>query len=114
MTAIPHRAEPVPQPIQDAPFETAQEEQAFEVSDWTVEQVDEKPRGAGGRAVLGWTLALLSVLWIAYTAWSAGRELANQPLTSPGIAQWVAVATGPLALMGLAWLIFGRTRRKEG
>jgi hypothetical protein len=113
MTATPHRAEPIPPPIQDAPFEAVQEEQAFDAGDWTVEQVEEKPQGAGGRAVLGWTLAVLAVLWIAYTAWSAGRELANQPLTSPGIAQWVAVATGPLALMGLVWLIFGRTRRKE-
>jgi len=113
MTATPHRAEPIPPPIQDAPFEAVQEEQAFDAGGWTVEQVEEKPQGAGGRAVLGWTLAVLAVLWIAYTAWSAGRELANQPLTSPGIAQWVAVATGPLALMGLVWLIFGRTRRKE-
>src|SRR5206468_12942790 len=27
--------------------------------------------------------------------------------------QWVAVAAGPLGLLGLAWLMFGRTRRKE-
>ena len=39
--------------------------------------------------------------------------LAGQPLSSPQIAQWVAVAAGPLALLGLAWLMFGRTRRKE-
>ena len=58
----------------------------------------ERPRGACG---------------LAYTAWSAGRTLAGQPLTSPAVAQWLAVAAGPLALLGLAWLIFGRTRRKE-
>jgi uncharacterized coiled-coil protein SlyX len=29
------------------------------------------------------------------------------------VAQWVAILTGPLALMGLVWLMFGRTRRKE-
>ena len=40
-------------------------------------------------------------LWLAYTAWSAGRALAAQPLSSPQIAQWVAVAAGPLALLGL-------------
>ena len=63
--------------------------------------------------VLGWALALLAALWLGYTAWSAGRALADQPLTSPAFAQWVAIAAGPLALLGLVWLMFGRTRRKE-
>src|SRR5688500_2354497 len=67
----------------------------------------------GGRQVLGWALAILALLWTGYTAWSAGRALADQPLSSPAIAQWVAIMTGPLALMGLVWLMFGRTRRKE-
>ena len=40
-------------------------------------------------------------------------HLAGQSLISPLIAQWIAVAAGPLALMGLVWLMFGRTRRKE-
>ena len=53
----------------------------------------------------------LAILWTAFTAWSAGRALADQPLSSPAIAQWVAILTGPLALMGLLWLMFGRTRR---
>ena len=42
-----------------------------------------------------------------------GRSLGGQPLSSPQIAQWIAVAAGPLALLGLVWLMFGRTRRKE-
>jgi uncharacterized phage infection (PIP) family protein YhgE len=67
----------------------------------------------GGRQVLGWALAIMALLWTGYTAWSAGRALADQPLSSPAIAQWVAILTGPLALMGLVWLMFGRTRRKE-
>jgi predicted nucleic acid-binding Zn-ribbon protein len=68
---------------------------------------------AGGRQVLGTGLAILAALWLAYCAWSAGRSLAGQPLSSPMIAQWVALAAGPLALLGLVWLMFGRTRRKE-
>jgi hypothetical protein len=63
--------------------------------------------------VLASALAVLAALWLAYSAWSAGRTLSGQPLSSPLIAQWIAVAAGPLALMGLAWLMFGRTRRKE-
>jgi hypothetical protein len=114
MTATPHRSEPIPQPFEDVPLDAvATEDAPFTVDDWTVEEPEERPKGAGGRAVLGWTLAVLATVWIAYTAWSAGRGLSGQPLTSPQIAQWVAVATGPLALLGLVWLIFGRTRRKE-
>jgi hypothetical protein len=117
MTAIPHRAADLPQPIAEAPLGAAPEEQqphaGFDESEWVMPEAEPRPDGAGGRAVLGWALALLAGLWIAYTAWSAGRGLAGQALTSPAIAQWVAVATGPLALLGLVWLIFGRTRRKE-
>ncbi|MCL6682397.1 hypothetical protein [Sphingomonas alba] len=115
MTATPHRAEPIPQPAEDAPIEAMAEHQDYSAQDaeWLAPQEEPQTRGAGGRAVLGWALGLLAALWLAYTAWSAGRELANQPLTSPAIAQWVAVAAGPLALLGLAWLIFGRTRRRE-
>ncbi|GAA4719796.1 hypothetical protein H9L13_08720 [Sphingomonas lutea] len=83
----------------------------FDQHVWAESQ--QEVRGAGGRQVLGTALAVLAVLWIAYTAWSAGGALAGQPLSSPAFAQWVAVATGPLALLGLLWIMFGRTRRKE-
>ena len=83
----------------------------FNTEAWTQEVAEE--RGAGGRTVLAWALALLAAAWLAYSAWSAGRYLAGAPLTSPVVAQWVAVAAGPLALLGLVWLMFGRTRRKE-
>jgi predicted nucleic acid-binding Zn-ribbon protein len=86
-------------------------EPSFDEEQWR-EQAHEE-RGAGGRQVLAIGLAILAALWLGYSAWSAGRTLAGQPLTSPLIAQWVAVAAGPLALLGLAWLVFGRTRRKE-
>ena len=114
MTATPHRAEPVQQPIEAASFHGPQPEApAVYDEEWSMPEEEPKPAGAGGRQVLGWALALLAVAWIAYTAWSSGRALGSQPLTSPAIAQWVAVAAGPLALLGLVWLIFGRTRRKE-
>src|SRR6476619_2147333 len=70
-------------------------------------------RGRGGRQVLAWTLTLLTILWIGYTGGAAGQALAGQPLSAPQVAQWLSIAAGPLALFGLAWLTFGRTRRKE-
>src|SRR5687768_7223308 len=84
---------------------------AFDRPAWTEQAMD--AHGASGRAVLAWALSLLAAAWLAYSAWSAGRYLAGAPLSSPVVAQWVAVAAGPLALLGLAWLMFGRTRRKE-
>ena len=117
MTPTPKRAEPLP-PADDA-AETNNllgnsvdfVEPSFEQDEWQHRTAEE--RGAGGRQVLAAALAVLAALWLAYTAWSAGRTLGGQPLSSPLITQWVALAAGPLALMGLAWLIFGRTRRKE-
>ena len=94
-------------PVQDAPLE-------LDDLAWTDSAPeDQTDSGAGGRAVLGSALIALAILWVSFTAWSAGRSLAGQPLSSPAVAQWVAVATGPLALLGLVWLMFGRTRRRE-
>ena len=114
MTAYPHYAERDPDapPAVDPVVPGAEPEPVmFDEMAWT-ESRDEQ-RGAGGRAVLGWALALLGAVWLGYTAWSAGRALAAMPLGSPAFAQWVASAAGPLALLGLVWLMFGRTRRKE-
>lgn len=117
MTPTPKRAEHLP-PADDAAEPTNLlassvdfVEPSFDHREWREQTAEE--RGAGGRQVLGGTLTGLAGLWLAYTAWAAGRSLAGQPLSSPQLAQWLAIAAGPLALMGLVWLIFGRTRRKE-
>lgn len=85
----------------------------FDQLQWEESRSDDSPATAGGRTVLATALIVLAVIWTGYTAWSAGRALGNGPLTSPALAQWIAVAAGPLALLGLAWLVFGRTRRRE-
>src|SRR3982751_819830 len=86
-------------------------EPSFDQEQWAESRAEE--RGAGGRQVLGTLLAVLAAAWLAFSAWSAGRSLGGQSLSSPAFAQWIAVAAGPLALLGLVWLMFGRTRRKE-
>ncbi|MGI8931849.1 MAG: hypothetical protein ACR2FK_05665, partial [Sphingomicrobium sp.] len=93
--------------------DSSSEASLFDQLSWTARREEEEIASAGGRIVLGWALAVLALLWTGYSAWSAGRVLADQPLTSPAVAQWIAILTGPLALMGLIWLMFGRTRRKE-
>ncbi len=92
---------------------TQVESPAFDQLRWDESRAEGDVHAGGGRAVLGYALIVLAVLWVGYTAWSAGRALAAEPLSSPQIAQWVAIAAGPLALLGLVWLMFGRTRRKE-
>src|SRR6476661_1768354 len=117
MTPTPKRAESLP-PADDAAdtnnlLSNSVDfvEPSFDQDQWLERTAEE--RGSGGRQVLAGALAMLAALWLAYAGWSAGRALGGQPLTSPLIAQWLAIVAGPLALMGLAWLIFGRTRRKE-
>ena len=87
----------------DAPME-----QVAEYSQAAVEA----DAGAGGRQVLGWSLTVLAALWLGFAAWSAGRALGSA-LSAPALAQWLAILAGPLALLGLVWLLFGRTRRRE-
>jgi archaellum component FlaC len=117
MTPTPKRADQLPQSGDSAePIELLSAaadfvEPSFDQEQWLHQTSEE--RGAGGRQVLAAMLSILSIVWLAYSAWSAGRTLSGQPLSSPLIAQWISVAAGPLALMGLAWLMFGRTRRKE-
>ena len=62
--------------------------------DWLAEAEAPSEPGAGGRAVLGWTLGLLSAAWIGFAAWSAGRSLGAGPLSPPAIAQWLAILAG--------------------
>jgi hypothetical protein len=117
MTATNPRANQPPSiadhPMQGDDGESATFHPGFDQVHWEEAEAETGANNAGGRAVLGGALILLGVVWTAYTAWSAGRALALQPLSSPAIAQWVAVAAGPLAVLGLVWIMFGRTRRKE-
>ncbi|WP_395623031.1 hypothetical protein [Sphingomonas daechungensis] len=115
MKPNPQSAESQPTSLRDyvsPPVET-EISGGFDPYAWRESEAESDFRGAGGRQVLGSALVVLAALWVGYIAWAAGRALANEPLTSPSIAQWLALATGPLALLGLCWIMFGRTRRKE-
>ncbi|HET9811338.1 MAG TPA: hypothetical protein VFP53_06530 [Sphingomicrobium sp.] len=103
-----------PEPETDAvDYGESQEAAGFDQLQWDESRAEDNPATPAGRTVLATALIVLAVAWTAFTAWSAGRALGGAAPSSPAIAQWIAVATGPLALLGLAWLVFGRTRRKE-
>ncbi len=86
---------------------------AFDAVEWEETRAELEDAGAGGRLVLGTALLALALLWIGYSAWGAGRSLSTEALLSPAVALWIAVSAGPLALLGLIWIMFGRTRRRE-
>lgn len=119
MTARPERAAEALPPLEltsvetDPAFERAEAESHFPEEQFTAAADQPREDGAGGRLVLGWALVGLATLWLAFAAWAAGQSLAGRPLDSPAVAQWLAIATGPLALLGLGWLLFGRSRRRE-
>jgi archaellum component FlaC len=116
MSATQPQSAPAQQPEPENPAVDSEDSApaiGFDPVQWSETRAESEPATPGGRTVLATGLILIAILWTAYTAWSAGRALGGAPLTSPAIAQWVAVATGPLALLGLVWLMFGRTRRKE-
>ena len=116
MTAIrPYAASPE-EPVAEVPparSDTAAPAESFDQVQWDESKADDSPASPEGRTVLAAALILLAVAWTAFAAWSAGSVLGNAPLTSPQFAQWLAIASGPLAVFGLVWLTFGRTRRKE-
>src|SRR5258705_13801831 len=120
MNPSPQRAPLGTDPLSSAadilpPLELGREdiviEPMFDPDQWAEDQAE--ARGSGGRQVLGTALVLLGALWLAYTAWSAGRALANEPLTPPPFAPRVALAARPLGLLRLVWVMFCRTRRQE-
>jgi len=115
MTQGAHRA--------DAPAHESGANQAFgaQSEDWSVVPVtegyvhpeewqaeDALPRSTG-TIVLGVMLILLALAWTGGIAWLAVQGDAS-PQT---IANWIALACPPLILLGLVWLIFGRSSRKE-
>ncbi len=118
MSISPHRAPHDPhfghdEEVSKIEAVPEQQEPGFDRNSWAESRELDSIAAEGGRQVLGWALSLLALLWTGYTAWSAGRALASEPLSSPQVAQWMAILAGPLALMGLVWLMFGRTRRRE-
>ena len=64
-----------------------------------------------GAKALGWLLALLALGWIGFAGWTLWQSAPVPTLLE--IAIGTALASAPLILIGLVWLIFGRTTRRE-
>jgi hypothetical protein len=66
---------------------------------------------APSRKALAALLILLAVGW----AGAAGYAFATSgvPVTLPTLITWITTASVPLVLLGIVWIIFGRTPRRE-
>jgi hypothetical protein len=69
---------------------------------WSGADQDE-PRGGG--AALRSMLIGLGLVWLGLTAWATFTGGGGAALATA--VQWLALASGPLALIGLGWLLFG-------
>lgn len=68
-------------------------------------------RGPAKAGLLGAFLILLALGWLAavgYWLWQT-----RPPLSLGNVIAWTATLAGPLALLVLIWLLFGRTSRRE-
>ena len=104
MTATPNRAEPLPAiDRRTSRLGAAGDDGSRRAELRSSSSGAEKPRaeagGAGGRAVLGWALGSWPRLWLAYTAWSAGRALAER---AADVARDRAVGRGRRRAAGAA------------
>ena len=99
------------------PDEAIQWEEPGE-SGWAEEHFDLPDVGApepepesSGKPVLAGVLILLAVAWIAVCGLVLYRTEAAPTLVN--IVSWTATMSVPLVLLGLLWLIFGRSSRSE-
>ncbi len=77
------------------------------------ESWSEQPAESPHRRIVGGFLVALGVAWIGTVAWAAGQAVGGSANGAPDLVRWAAVASGPLALLGLGWLLFGRSSRGE-
>ncbi|MDT9597494.1 coiled-coil domain-containing protein [Sphingosinicella rhizophila] len=83
-------------------------------SDWLGTPVEDIPatpdtvgiRRSGGVRLLAVSLVVLALVWIGAAAFAIWQSQVAP--TVPNIISWTGTIVGPLVLIGLVWLIFGR------
>jgi hypothetical protein len=82
------------------------------VDDFNIDEIEVQPeRSPWGARILAGLLVLLALGWLA----AAGFVL-SRAWPGPDVAAWIGWAgtlSAPLILLGLIWLLFGRTSRRE-
>jgi hypothetical protein len=68
-------------------------------------------RAAPGARLFGAFLLLLALAWLGAVAYAI-RE-SGTPFSLDAAIRWAGLASGPLVLLGLLWLLMGRSSRRE-
>src|SRR4051812_12735009 len=105
------RAEAQPQDgdiewLGEKPWEAAADPDAYPGSDYEAAE----GRGIGIRLLAG-LLILLALGWIGASGYALMQAWPGPSL--PAWIGWGATASAPLILIGLLWLVFGRSSRRE-
>src|SRR5687768_5786387 len=58
-------------------------------------------------------LAVLGLGWVAAVFWAALHSLYGRAFPLGELLGWIAMASGPLALIGVFYVLLGRTSRRE-
>jgi hypothetical protein len=82
------------------------------VDDFRIDEIEAMPerRRAGG-AILAGLLILAALGWLGAAGYALSRAWPGPSLNA--WVGWAATVSAPLILIGLVWLIFGRTSRRE-
>jgi hypothetical protein len=75
------------------------------------EEAEPAPKRSLGSTLLAAFLLLLAAGWLAAAGWAI-RESAVAP-SLQAMVSWAATLSVPLALLGIVWMIFGRSSRRE-
>ena len=78
-----------------------------EVAGAPAEHAEQPKRGTS----VGLVLAILALAWTAAAVWTIA--LGSPALTLANALQWISFITPPLILLGIGWLMFGQTPRRE-
>lgn len=58
-------------------------------------------------------IILLGLAWAGFVGWAAYSSIVAETPTPTQVANWIAIASVPFALLGIAWLMTQRTSRRE-
>ncbi|TMJ19262.1 MAG: hypothetical protein E6G92_05555 [Alphaproteobacteria bacterium] len=101
--AQPHETQP--ERAEEQPWEAAADPGAWP------EHTEEAPRRGIGVRIFAGFLILLALGWIGASGYALSQAWPGPSLSL--WTQWTATISAPLILIGLAWLIFGRSSRRE-
>lgn len=99
------------QPWDEAGGSPAQAPESPETSEWELPVETEAPPRAGGRRWLAALLGLLALGWLGFAGYALSRTWPGDSLA--GWTSWAATVSAPLILLALAWLLLGRSSRRE-